>query len=215
MNKGIKLASGDIIGILNSDDMYIDSNVIAAVVEEFLKKQPDSVFADLVIVSKENVNKIIRYYDSSPFTPKKLAFGCMPAHSTFFVKRSCYERHGLFDIDYKIAADFELLARFFWRHRISFSYIPKVLIKMRAGGISTRWPSAPSPAMPRQGTGCRRRARRWTPAPIASPPTRRRSHPGLSAPAAGGRGRGLHPAVCPRCGGFRAVVCRSGPGPAR
>ncbi|MCM8781925.1 MAG: glycosyltransferase [Candidatus Omnitrophica bacterium] len=136
MNKGIRMASGDIIGFLNSDDFYINERVIERIVKEFQQKKVESVYADLIIVSRNDINRIVRYYDSSIFNPKKFAFGWMPAHPTFFVKRKIYEKFGLFKTDYKIAADFELVARFLWKYRISYSYIPAPIIKMRAGGTS-------------------------------------------------------------------------------
>ena len=138
MNKGIRLAKGDIIGILNSDDFYIDNNVIADIVNEFKTKDVDSVFADLVYVSADNLNKIVRYYSSANFHPQKMTYGWMPAHPTFFVKREVYGQYGLYKTDYMIAADYELTARFLVKNSVSYRYIPKVLVKMRTGGASTR-----------------------------------------------------------------------------
>ena len=94
MNKGIALATGDIIGILNSDDFYIDELVIEKVVKEF-ERNIDCLYADLVYVRSENLNKVVRYYDSSHFSPQKFAYGLMPAHPTFFVKKDIYERYGV------------------------------------------------------------------------------------------------------------------------
>ena len=141
MNKGIKLATGDVIGILNSDDFYIDEFVIERVVREFEKKQVDSVYADLVYVNPENLDKIVRYYDSSHFNPQRFAYGWMPAHPTFFVKRKAYEKYGVFRTDLKIAADFDILVRFLYIHKISYSYIKEILVKMRTGGVSTSFNS--------------------------------------------------------------------------
>lgn len=137
MNKGIALTTGDIVGILNSDDFYIDGNVIERVVKEFEEKGVDSVFADLVFVKPENIDKVVRYYDSSHFNPSKFAYGWMPAHPTFFVKREIYEKYGVFKTDYKIAADYELLTRFLAKNKISYSYIKDPIVKMRIGGAST------------------------------------------------------------------------------
>ncbi len=141
MNKGILLATGDIVGILNSDDFYIDQFVLENIVREFKEKKVDSVFADLVFVNSENLDKIVRYYDSSYFSPKKFAYGWMPAHPTFFVKRKIYEEYGLFKIDYKIGADFDICARFLYKNKITYSYIKKPIIKMRIGGVSTSFSS--------------------------------------------------------------------------
>jgi glycosyltransferase involved in cell wall biosynthesis len=137
MNKGIKLASGEIIGILNSDDFYADRTIISTVVQQFQNTQADSVFGDLVFVKSDDLNKVVRYYSSAKFHPKKFADGWMPAHPTFFVRRWAYERYGLFKTDYKIASDYELLTRFLAKHKLSYSYIPKVMVKMRMGGVST------------------------------------------------------------------------------
>ncbi len=138
MNKGILMATGDIVGVLNSDDFYADSNVLSTIANVFKEKKVDSVFADLVYIRPENLNKIVRYYSSRRFYPEKFVYGWMPAHPTFFVRRVIYEKYGLFKTDYKIAADYELLVRFLYRHRISYYYLNKVLIKMRTGGVSTK-----------------------------------------------------------------------------
>jgi glycosyltransferase involved in cell wall biosynthesis len=137
MNKGIALASGDVVGILNSDDFYIDEFVLEKVVKEFEEKGVDSVYADLVFVKPDDLTKSVRYYDSSYFSPDKFAYGWMPAHPTFFVKREIYEKYGLFKTDYKIAADYELLTRFLAKNRITYSYLKEPIVKMRMGGAST------------------------------------------------------------------------------
>lgn len=137
MNKGIALATGDVVGILNSDDFYIDEFVIQKVMKVFQEKNVDSLFADLVFVKPENLDKTVRYYDSSKFNPSKFAYGWMPAHPTFFVKREIYEKYGVFKTDYKIAADYEILVRFLEKYKISYFYLNEVIIKMRIGGLST------------------------------------------------------------------------------
>lgn len=142
MNKGLKLASGDIVGILNSDDFYISNNVINMVVEAFLYNNVDSVFADLVYVNPDNLTKVVRYYDSSYFSPSKFGYGWMPAHPTFFVRKDMYVKYGFFKTDYKIAADYELLARFLGKYKISYSYLQIPLVKMRIGGVSTNSPKS-------------------------------------------------------------------------
>jgi len=138
MNKGIKLATGEVVGILNSDDYYENGDVIAAVAEEFHKQEVASVFADLVYVKRDDTSVVVRYYDSSFFSPEKFAYGWMPAHPTFFVKRIYYELYGLFKTDYRIAADYELLTRFLGKYGISYRHISKVIVRMRTGGVSTR-----------------------------------------------------------------------------
>jgi glycosyltransferase involved in cell wall biosynthesis len=138
MNKGIQLASGDIIGILNADDVYDNRNCISSVVKEFERKNVQAVCGNLVYVSHRNLNKIVRYYNSENFKPYMFAYGIMPAHPAFFVKKRCYEKYGLFKIDYSISADFELLVRFLRTYGLTYSCLPKVLVRMRTGGISTR-----------------------------------------------------------------------------
>jgi len=138
MNKGIAMATGDVVGILNADDFYIDRHVIAKVASAFDVLSVDALYADLVFVRPENLDKIVRYYSGACFTLSKFASGWMPPHPTFFVKRACYEKFGLFKTDYKIAADFELMARLLAKNRLSYHYLPEVIIKMRTGGISTK-----------------------------------------------------------------------------
>lgn len=138
MNKGISIATGDIVGILNSDDVYYNNQCISTVVSEFQKQSVGSIFADLVYVCRDNLQKVVRYYSSANFSPRKFAFGWMPAHPTFFVRRKLYEKYGKFKTDYTIAADYELLVRFLAKHKITYSYVPEVLVKMRVGGTSTK-----------------------------------------------------------------------------
>ena len=138
MNKGLKLATGDIIGILNSDDFYASNTAISDIVREFDTKKVDLVFGDLVFVKPEDLNKIVRTYSTPDFHPDKFAWGWMPPHPTCYIKKSVYQRYGYFKTDYRIAADYEILTRFMAKHRITYSHIPKVLIKMRTGGVSTR-----------------------------------------------------------------------------
>lgn len=137
MNKGLALASGEVVGILNSDDFYIDENVIEKVASIFKTEEVDSLFADLVFVKPHDLEKTIRYYDSSKFTPSKFAYGWMPAHPTFFVRRKIYENYGVFKTDYMIAADYEILVRFLEKYKISYYYLHSPIIKMRLGGVST------------------------------------------------------------------------------
>jgi hypothetical protein len=106
-------------------------------VKAFKEKKVDSVFSDLVYVKPENLNKIIRYYDSSEFNPLRFAYGWMPAHPTFFVKKDVYNKYGVFRTDLKIAADFDLMVRFLYTHNLTYYYMKETLIKMRIGGVST------------------------------------------------------------------------------
>ncbi len=139
MNKGIKIAKGDIIGFLNSDDFYANNGVISKVVSEF-KKEPslDACYADLIYVNQSNTSKIVRYFKSSEFKQGLFSKGWCPPHPTFFVRRSVYERYGNFDLNYRIASDVELMMRFLEIHKIKSRYIPEVWIKMRMGGTTNK-----------------------------------------------------------------------------
>ena len=137
MNKGIKIASGEVIGILNSDDFYFDNQVISKVVEAFTDQQIDAVFGDLIFVDPNNLDRIVRTYSSNRWHPEKFAKGYMPAHPTFFVKRKYYEKYGLFETDYKIAADYEMLIRLLYVHKLNYTYLPLKMVKMRKGGVSS------------------------------------------------------------------------------
>lgn len=138
MNKGIQSATGDVIGILNSDDFYASPNVISEVVNQF-KSKPDSnmVFGDVVFVEPSNTEKIVRYYDSRKFKSWKLRFGWMPPHTASFIKRSAYVQVGTYSLEYKIAADYEFFVRMLMVYKLSCSRVDNVLVKMRTGGIST------------------------------------------------------------------------------
>lgn len=138
MNKGIALATGDIIGILNSDDFYAGPQVFEKVTALLQQSRADTLFADLVYVRPDNLNKIVRYYSGADFTSDKFAWGWMPPHPTFFVRRELYEKFGLFKTDYKIAADYEFTARLLVRHKVQYVYLPEVIVRMRTGGASTR-----------------------------------------------------------------------------
>lgn len=138
MNKGIRIASGEIIGTLNADDMYADSDAVAAVVDKFKTADVDVVFADLVVVDREQGERVVRYYRSEMFEPSRFAYGWMPAHPTVFVRQICFTRCGSYRTDYRIAADYELLVRFLGRCHFRYSYLDRVTVKMRRGGVSTR-----------------------------------------------------------------------------
>ena len=136
MNKGITLATGDIVGILNSDDMYFDKNVIENIVNTFREKKTDSVFGDLHYVDKNNTNKVMRHWKTSNFKLGSFAKGWHPPHPSFFVKKEVYDKYGLFDLQLSISADFDLMLRLLEKHQISSVYLPKILVKMRTGGQS-------------------------------------------------------------------------------
>jgi glycosyltransferase involved in cell wall biosynthesis len=138
MNKGIKAATGDVIGILNSDDFFTSDDVISAIVFAFENNDIDAVYGDVHYVNPENLNKCVRYYSSAVFKPSLFKFGLMPAHPSFYVKRSCYEKYGVYSLDYQIASDFDLLIRFLYTHKIKYRYLKKDFVTMRIGGESTK-----------------------------------------------------------------------------
>lgn len=138
MNKGLKLATGNIIGILNSDDFYASNNIIEKVVNVFNENNIDSVYGDLVYVDSNNTDKIVRYWKSIPFKKGLFRKGWHPAHPTFFVKKDVYDKYGIFNLDFKIAADYEIMLRFLEKYKISTYYIPEILVKMRIGGESNK-----------------------------------------------------------------------------
>lgn len=138
MNKGIGLATGEVIGFLHADDAYSNDRVLETIAKEFEVSAANSVFADLVYVRRDDTRKIVRYYRSNKFSPRLFAYGRMPAHPTFFVKRDCYKRFGFFKTDYAIAADYELMVRFIGKQNVTYQYLPEVIVKMKTGGRSTK-----------------------------------------------------------------------------
>jgi glycosyltransferase len=136
MNKGVDHATGDIIGILNSDDYYYDESVISEVVRLFEQEQTDGLYADLVYVDRADPDRVIRYWKSGSYKDGKFLRGWMPPHPTFFVKREVYEKYGLYSTDLRSAADYEFMLRVIHKHKISLSYMPRILTKMRVGGMS-------------------------------------------------------------------------------
>lgn len=138
INKGLTLAEGEIIGILNSDDFYAHNKVIEKVVEKFKKEKVDSCYGDLVYVNKHDTSRIVRYWKSGEYKNGMMVYGWHPPHPSFFVKKEIYEKYGNFNTDLKIASDYEIMVRFLDKFKISTSYIPEVLVKMRIGGKSNR-----------------------------------------------------------------------------
>jgi len=136
MNKGINLATGDVIGILNADDYYASQDVLLKVVEVFKDQSIDSCYGDLMYVDANNTGRVLRYWHSGPFAPHRFYSGWMPPHPTFFVRRKIYEKYGLFNLSLGSAADYELMLRFLLKHKVSTAYIPSILVKMRNGGVS-------------------------------------------------------------------------------
>jgi len=140
LNKGIRLATGDVVGILHADDFFAAADVLTRVARAFEDPDVDCVFGDVRFVRESNLAKTVRYYRAKYFRPWMLRFGFMPPHPTFFARRELFQRFGDYQTDYRIAADYELLVRFLWRHRIRYRYLDLAMTRMRLGGMSTRSP---------------------------------------------------------------------------
>ena len=138
LNKGVAAATGDIIGFLHSDDLLAYPDAVADVVAQFNSSHCQADYGDLEYVSKTDISKVIRLWKRGDYTKQKLQLGWMPPHPTFYMKRELYEKFGGFDLNFRIAADYDSLLRYLWCNNVSLSYVPKVLTKMRVGGASNR-----------------------------------------------------------------------------
>ena len=137
MNKGIRLATGDVVGILNSDDFYTDVDILQTVADTFRQEDNiDAVYGDIHFVREDNLGKCVRYYSSKMFSPFWLRFGYMPAHPSFYCRREVLVKSGLYRLDYKIGADYEMMVRLFKKQKITAKYIAKDFVTMRSGGAS-------------------------------------------------------------------------------
>lgn len=136
MNRGLALATGDIIGFLNGDDVYADPRVLEEIASTIETQKVDACYGDLVYVDRKDVRKAVRYWQSRAYRDGLFEKGWMPAHPTFYAKRWVYEKYGGYDLAYRRQSDFELTMRFLAVHRIRSAYIPRVLVKMRSGGAS-------------------------------------------------------------------------------
>jgi glycosyltransferase len=139
MNKGVRLATGDVIGILNSDDLYQDNNVISDVMYEFRNDEKlDLVYGDLVYVKQDDTNKIVRNWRSIKYYQNFFEDGNVPPHPSLFVKTKVYQETGLFNLDFRLAADYEFMLRIFKKHSFNSKYINRVIIRMRLGGATNQ-----------------------------------------------------------------------------
>lgn len=136
-NKGWRLATGEIVAYLNAGDTYFGPDVVADVVARFREQPLDAVFGDVLIVDPADQVRVLRRYRSSSFAPWRMSWGFMPAHPALFLRRELYERLGGYDPGYRIAGDFELCLRIFLRERARYSYLPRPLVRMPRGGLST------------------------------------------------------------------------------
>jgi glycosyltransferase involved in cell wall biosynthesis len=135
LNKGIELASGDVIGILHSDDLFSDRFVVSDMMERMVVENAEIAFSDMVIVDN-SMTKVLRYYMASYFSPWMFKIGWMPPHPTCFIKKSLFDEFGMYSLDYKVAGDFDFLVRIFYARDISWTYLNRVTVKMRQGGVS-------------------------------------------------------------------------------
>lgn len=139
MNKGIYAATGDIVGILNSDDFFTDKDAITKIVKEFVDNPNlEGVYTNLYYVKQDNPEIIVRHWVSEPFKERSFFKGWHPPHPTLYMRRTVYEKYGLFDLNFSLAADFELMLRYFERYKIKTKYLPISTIRMRLGGATSK-----------------------------------------------------------------------------
>lgn len=137
LNKGIALATGDIIGMLHSDDIYADERVLSRIADEFKKHiETQAVYGDLVFVNRSDTNKIMRTWTAGEYSEDAFLQGWMPPHPTFYLRKECYNKYGIFNTSLKLSADYELMLRMIHKNKVRVRYIPQTLIKMRMGGVS-------------------------------------------------------------------------------
>ena len=136
MNKGVAAATGDFIGILNADDTYAHDVVLAAVAARLVETGAQALYGDLDYVAEDGSGRVVRRWRSGAMGPRSFLRGWMPPHPTFFLARSVYAKHGVYSLDLRSAADYELMLRMLHKHRISAAYLPDVLVKMLTGGMS-------------------------------------------------------------------------------
>ena len=138
MNKGIKMATGEVIGMLNSDDFFAYDDILEKVNDTFANNPTvDGVYGDVVYVDNQDVTRVVRHYSSARFSRNKIIYGFMPAHPSFYLKKSCYDKIGCYNIDYRISADYDMFVRLFWNENITTKYIPTDFVVMRNGGASS------------------------------------------------------------------------------
>ncbi len=139
LNKGVDFSSGEIIGILHSDDFYAHDHVLENVAKVFKKDASlQAVYGDLQYVDRDEPNNVIRNWISKPYQREKFEKGWMPPHPALFIKKECFDSFGLYDLSFKSAADYDLILRFLYKNRIKVDYLPGVLVKMRVGGLSNK-----------------------------------------------------------------------------
>ena len=138
INKGIAIATGEVIGLLNSDDILVSADVISCIAQTFKEQNTDSVYGDLEYVDKENTDKIYRVWKGQTYRRNLFKIGWMPGHPTFYIKKALIDKYGGYESHYFTAADYEFMARYLFKHKISSFYLPKLFVKMRMGGASNK-----------------------------------------------------------------------------
>lgn len=138
LNKGVRHATGDVIGFMHADDAYASPHALAKIAAAFEDPSVGAVYGDLVYVNQHDASRIVRYWRAGPYRRSQLSHGWMPPHPTFYVRREHYARFGAFDTSYRIAADYDHMLRLLWGGGIQAAYIPEVLVRMRTGGVSNR-----------------------------------------------------------------------------
>jgi glycosyltransferase involved in cell wall biosynthesis len=138
MNKGMALATGEVVGFLNADDRYAHDGVLSRIAEQFADPRVGACYADLVYVDKADTSQVLRYWKSRPYQPGLFEKGWMPAHPTFYARRSLYQRLGGYNTAYRLQSDFDLTLRFLAVHGVQSVYIPEIWVEMRSGGASAR-----------------------------------------------------------------------------
>lgn len=136
MNKGLMLATGDVIGFINADDMLNDKYCIEQIVNTFESTTTDVVYGDKIYINPLDSKKVVRFWKAGPFDLKNYKKGWMTPHLSTYIKKSLYDKHGGFRDDFKIAADYELMLRFIYKNKAKVKYLPITIAKMRAGGLS-------------------------------------------------------------------------------
>ena len=138
LNKGIEKANGDVIGFVHSDDLLLKSDILESITNTFKNKEIDGIYGDIEYVEKIDINKVVRYWKSCSFNKKLLKKGWTPPHTSLYLRKEVYEKHGKFDLTFKISADYDFMLRIFKDDTLKFEYIPKVITRMRTGGVSNK-----------------------------------------------------------------------------
>lgn len=138
INKGMAMATGEVIGILNSDDVLDNDRVITDIVNAFLTEGKDVVYGDLEVVAQDDTTKVLRIWKGQSFDRNRFRYGWMPAHPTFYVKRALIAKYGGYETHYFTAADYEFMARYLYQHKVSATYLPELIVRMRTGGASNK-----------------------------------------------------------------------------